>query len=88
MTQLEKRIDALEAVTGTDKVTLLFITWIKPEGEPPLRITADWNGERFNQDWGEAETSFLDRVREAVDRNRPAAGNIAAVFLHSVDPAQ
>ena len=85
MTQLDRRIQKLEAVMGTDKVTLLFITWMKREGEPPRRMTTEWRGERFSQEPGEAEASFLDRVRDAVDRNRPAAGNVAAVFLRAVD---
>ena len=85
MTQLEKRIDALEAVTDPDKVTLLFITWLTRKDEPLRRMTTEWKGERFSQEPGEAETSFLDRVRDAVDRNRPAAGNVAAVFLRAVD---
>lgn len=88
MTQLDRRIQKLEAVTDTDKVTLLFITWLKPEGEPPRRITTEWKGERFSQDLGESEESFLDRVRDAVDRNRPAANNLAVVFLEGVDWAQ
>ena len=85
MTQLEKRIDALEAVTGTDKVTLLFITWLGREDEPPCRMVTEWKGERFSQDFGESEESFLDRVRCAVDRDPPAANNIAVVFLQGVD---
>ena len=85
MTQLDRRIQKLEAVTDTDKATLLFITWMKREGEPPRRMTTEWKGKRFSQDVGEAEESFLDRVRNAVDRNRPAAGNVAAVFLSAVD---
>ena len=88
MAQLDRRVQKLEAVTDTDKVTLLFITWIKPEGEPPRRITTEWKGERFSQDLGESEESFLDRVRDAVDRNRPAANNVAVVFLEVVDWAQ
>jgi hypothetical protein len=85
MTQLDRRIQKLEAVTDTDKVTLLFITWMKPEGERPRRMATEWKGERFSQDLGESEASFLDRVRVAVDRNRPAAGGVAAVFLRAVD---
>ena len=85
MTQLDRRIQKLEAVTDTDKVTLLFITWMKREGEPPRRMATEWKGERFSQDLGESEESFLDRVRDAVDRNRPAAGNVAAVFLNGQD---
>jgi hypothetical protein len=85
MTQLDRRIQKLEAVMDTDKVTLIFITWLKREGEPPRRMTTEWKGERFSQDLGESEASFLDRVRDAVDRNRPAAGGVAAVFLRAVD---
>jgi hypothetical protein len=85
MTQLDRRLQKLEAVTDTDKVTLIFITWLKREGEPPRRMTTEWKGERFSQDLGESEASFLDRVRVAVDRNRPAAGGVAAVFLRAVD---
>jgi hypothetical protein len=85
MTQLDRRIQKLEAVTDTDKVTLISITCLKREGEPPRRMTTDWKGDRFSQDLGESEASFLDRVRVAVDRNRPAAGGVAAVFLRAVD---
>ena len=85
MTQLDRRIRKLEAVAGTDKVKLLFISWVMPDEEPPCRLTAEWNGERFSQDWDECEASFLDRVRDAVKRNRPAASNVAAVFLSAVD---
>ena len=85
MTQLERRIDALEAVTGPDKVTLLFITWLKPKGEPPRRMMTEWNGEHFSQALSEPEESFLDRVRWAVERDPPAANNIATVFLQGVD---
>ena len=85
MAQLDRRVQKLEAVTDPGKVTLLFITWIKPQGEPPRRITTEWKGERFSQDLGESEESFLDRVRDAVDRNRPAANNLAVLFLEGVD---
>ena len=84
MTQLQRRIDALESVRGADKVTLLFITWIKPEGGPPRRMTTEWKGENLSQAPDESEESFLDRVRCAVDLDPHAANNIAAVFLQGI----
>lgn len=84
MTQLDRRIQKLEAVADTDTVRLLFITWVVPEEEPPCRMAAEWNGERLSQNRGESEASFLDRVRDEVDRNRPSANNVAAVFLSSL----
>ena len=85
MTQLDRRIQKLEAVAHTDEVNLLFITWVKSEDEPPGRATAEWNEEHFSQGVSESEASFLARVKDAVERNPPAAHNIAVVFLQGVD---
>ena len=85
MAQLDRRVQKLEALAHTDKASLLFITWVKPDDQPPCLVTAEWNGEHFSQGLSESEASFLARVRDAVERNPPAAHDIAAVFLQGVD---
>lgn len=86
MTQLDRRIDKLEAAaTDIEKLLLLFVSWVRTESTPPRRLRADWKGERFNQNPGESAEMFKDRVRDAVNRNRPAGNCAAVLFLDEVD---
>jgi hypothetical protein len=87
MTQLDRRLQKLEAVTDTDKVALLFITWMKREGEPPRRMATEWKGDQFSQDLGESEESFLDRVRDVHDFRVRGAARCGHVQLFGIDDA-
>ena len=84
-TTTERRIAALEAATDTDKLVLLFMSWTPSDAIPRRRLTTEWKGERFNQEPDESEDSFRDRVRGAVNRNRPAANCAAVVWVNEVD---
>lgn len=83
--QIKRRLEALEAATETDKLRLLFVSFM--EADAPRRLSTEWCGERFTQDADETEESFTARVRAAVNINRPAANCAAVLFLNSVDRA-
>ena len=86
MTTIERRLDALETATDTDKL-LLFVSWTRSKEAPVRRLKSEWKGEQFSQSPGESEECFKDRLRSAVNRNRPAANCAAVVFLSEMDMA-
>ena len=89
MTTIERRLDALETATATDtdKLLLLFVSWTRSKEAPVRRLKSEWKGEQFSQSPGESEECFKDRLRSAVNRNRPAANCAAVVFLSEMDMA-
>ena len=85
MTTIERRLDALENAADTDKLLLMFVSWTPSVAAATRRLTTSWKGQQFNQESEETEESFRGRVRDAVNRSRPAANCAAVVFLNELD---
>ena len=85
--QIQRRLEALEAVGGDDKLVLLFVSWERAKGAGPSRLTTEWHDDQFTQERGEDEESFKARLRAAVNRNRPLANRAAVIFLDEIDAA-